>query len=398
MKRNFEFPIVSLNKNDYESVMKWIRQEKELLIENVPLYIYGAGIRGNMILVLLKKEGFFVKGFIDGAINKIGGNVGSYPIFSFEEIIDREGSDVRIIISPENSYDIEELLKKSGLREEKNYWVIRNRIYDIFFEDFRSALNAKYIAFGDCFFTDLDIDGLGNKTIGEILSTIVDRGQESLKILSLHGMCMPGFYHLMKILLSKGASPNSVAFIVNVPFCNSIQTKLPQSQHYELFRMIMENMDITDVEFSEYVDITRHRSKNINGNVFATSGKRDSEHIEKILTKERYMYEFNEDNENIVYMKKMIELLVCHGIKPVPFIPALNYSIAYGWFADEFIERYEAICRRISDIVQSYNVELLDMSRLLRPDQYIGNHMTKFPNAEGEMIESCRIKAALIQE
>lgn len=394
---NFEFPIVALNRTDFDSVMKWVNKYKTDTPASSGVYIYGAGIRGNMMLVILQKEEVVIKGFIDSSEKKIGGTVGKYEILSLDDVLEKEGNDVRILVSPENFHDIEDILIKKGLDKGTNFWVIKNEIYDRYIEDYKSAVEVDYLAFGDCFFTDLDVEGLDDRTIGEALTDSMG-GNGNIRVLSLHGMCIPGFYHLMRVLLKKGATPKAVAFIVNIPFCNSIQTKLPQSQHYELFQMIKESCELNDLIFDKYVETTKQRSKNINGEAFSSKNKRDSDHVEKMLTKARYMYELKDDNENIEYMRKMIELLKEHGIRPIPFIPSLNYYVACDWFADEFLEKYDAICDKIANIVSEYSIDVLNMSRLLKQEHYIGQHMTKFPNTEGIRIEADRIKAALTEE
>ena len=96
------------------------------------------------------------------------------------------------------------------------------------------------------------------------------------------------------------------------------------------------------------------------------------------------MYEFKGDNENIIYLKKMIELLQSHNIKPVPFIPALNYHVGIEFYGEDFTSRYSAICENIKECIKEYDVELLDMSFLLGKEDYSGERMTKFPDHRGK--------------
>lgn len=51
--RNFEFPIVAINKEGYGTIQNWTTTHKAF-ISNKSLYVFGAGICGNMILNLLE--------------------------------------------------------------------------------------------------------------------------------------------------------------------------------------------------------------------------------------------------------------------------------------------------------------------------------------------------------
>lgn len=378
--RNYEFPIVSMNKKEYMAISAWIEKNRNLFEEESnDIYIFGAGIRGNMMLLLIENAGLKIRGFIDNSKEKQGGHVAGYAIYALEEI-ELRNNHVKILISTEDSYDIEAMLEQKGFMKDQNYYVIHNMIYDKYVDDFFCEKEIDYIAFGDCFFTEQDVDDLAGKTMGDVL--IQKMGK--IKILSLHGMCIPSFYYLMLEQLRLGIRPKAVAFIVNIPFCNSIQTKLPQSQHYELFKRIAEKSEGLSEETLEYIELVKMRSQNINQKAFATQHTRNHEHIDKMLTKSRYMYKFQKDNENVVYAKKMIEMLKKEGIKPVPFIPSLNTYVGEEWFGDDFIKKYSKICEDIKEYLNMDDVKVVDMSFLLKRDDYAGDRVTKFPTADGK--------------
>lgn len=383
-EKNFEFPILSISKQEYNAIQTWIENHKKTVM-NKDLYIFGAGIRGNIILKLLEESNIKVKGFFDNSIEKQGSFVKQYRIFSPSEIYDNLKENY-ILISSENSSEIEKSLQAKGYVKEENYSTIRSEIYPLYQKEFFRKEKFDYILFGDCYFTDLDIDNLDDLSMSELASEKL--GKEKTKVLSIHGMCIPSFYYLMKLQIKLGIVPKAVAIIVNIPFCDRIQTKLPQSQHAELLKAIRNNMPIQSDEFDQYLEIVETRSKNLNMKSFSTIKKiknRTDDYIEKILTKTRYMYDFQEDNENIVYLMKMIEFLQNNHIKPIPFIPALNYYTGIDYFGQEFMDKYCAICENIKKCIRNkYQIEVIDMSFILEKDYFSGNRMTKFPNHDGK--------------
>lgn len=381
-KMSFEFPILSINKEEYYLIENWI-QKYRLIVADKKLYIFGAGIRGSMMLKLLEEAHIKVAGFCDNSLEKQGAFVKEYRIFSPVEVFS-DSEENYILVSPENTVEIEKMLQDEGYVKGKNYFVIKSQLYTSYCDEFFRKDNIEYLMFGDCYFTDLDIDDLEDKSMGEM--AIEKVGRDRLKILSIHGMCIPSFYHLMQMQIELGIKPKAVAFIVNIPFCNNIQTKLPQSQHAELLKRIQKEIHVSTGEFAQYVELAEKRSHNIDAGSFSarvsSKGKNDS-HLEKLLTKTRYMYEFKADNESIVYLKKMIELLQKNDIKPIPFMPALNYHVGMEFYGEDFKNKYDAICENIKECIREYGIEILDMSYLLEKEYYTGERMTKFPNVKG---------------
>lgn len=376
---NYEFPIVAVNQSDYEEVQVWIKKNEET-IKGKQLYIYGAGIRGNMFLQLLNKYGITVAGFIDGSEEKQGARVGELRIYSLEEL--KDCRNIFILVSPENDKGIVEKLEAEGYCRYEDYDRIESTNYENYVKEFMRTGDIKYLFFGDCFFPDLDLNELEQKSMGDMVK---DRlGAQQTKVLTMHGMCTPSFYHVLRRQLAMGIKPEAVSFIVNVPFCTGIQTKLPQSQHPELFGHLEELG--TDEEFSAYAELTKSRANNINQKAFSTkpTDDRQKENVEKMLTKMRYMYRFDENNENIVYTKKIIELLKEHKIQVRPFIPALHYKMGEAYWGEDFYTRYDEICRELRRVIGEMGVEVLDMSYLLQEDMFFGEYMTKFPNSIGK--------------
>lgn len=381
MRKNFQFPIVAVNQGDYANIQKWVEQNKELLSKK-NVYIYGAGIRGNLFLRILEKNEIRVTGFIDGSEEKQGGVVGTLPIYSLKTLPD--STENFILVSPENSKDIVSLLEENKYQRHQHYDVIESSIYPDYFNEYMRRGNIDYIFFGDCFFPDLDVNDLDQKSMGDMVKERL--GEEKTKVLTLHGMCTPSFYYILREQLALGIRPKVVSFIVNVPFCGGIQTKLPQSQHPVMLEKLLEVHG--DEEFAEYVELAKKRANNINQKSFSTNAaNKNQETVEKMLTKMRYMYPYDAGNENIVYAVKIIQLLKEHNIKAKPFIPALHYKAGVDFWGEEFTIAYDAICQGLRDTVKEQGVELLDMSYLLDEHMFFGNHMTKFPNREGKKKE-----------
>ena len=97
-----------------------------------------------------------------------------------------------------------------------------------------------------------------------------------------------------------------------------------------------------------------------------------------------YMYELKEDNECIVYMKKIVDLCRNNNIKLLFFIPPANYLYAEELYGEKFTQKYQANVDKLKRIVREYGADLLDLSYLLGQDEFADIHtIDETANYEG---------------
>jgi hypothetical protein len=160
--------------------------------------------------------------------------------------------------------------------------------------------------------------------------------------------------------------------------------------------MISEAVGNRDEELVEYVNVTRERFENFKVDYFASSKdtlkKMSREKNDKIVIRMNYMYDLKEDNECIVYMKKIIELCRQRQIKLLFFIPPANYMYAQELYGDLFTKKYEANVSKLTEMVNSESVDLLDLSYVLTKYQFADIHtIDETTNYEGRKIVSDKL-------
>ena len=135
-RTNFAWPSTSINREDYEAFCDWFHKNEKML-RQCQLVIWGAGIRGTIFSLFLKRKNFNDIVFVDGNSEKWGGCVNEFPILSPKELEEQRASSNRVIlVATENSADIEKELEEKKYCKGNDYFVIKTGLYDNYVKEF----------------------------------------------------------------------------------------------------------------------------------------------------------------------------------------------------------------------------------------------------------------------
>ena len=390
--KNFAWPVTTLCKYDYKALKEFVK-ENEPLFKSKQIVIFGAGIRGTSFSIFLQKIGYHNIVFTDNNEQKIGGYINEFPIISYEEMVKRK-EEIVIIISVENGFSIMKQLEKDNFQEGVDFFYIENHLYDLYLKEFLEQKKTETLIMGDCGITDISRTDSDYTNLGEILKEKL--GSNKTKVLAVHAMGMRAFYHILKAHIENIEIPRRAIVMTNFETFTGKQHLLPRSQHARLIDMISKSISDSDEELREYVEVTKERFDNFKVDYFASSkntlNKMSKDKNDRIVIRMNYMYELKEDNECIVYMKKIISLCNHNNIKLLFFIPPANYMYAEELYGDKFKERYSANVKKLKDIINSNGAEILDLSYLLESDKFADVHtIDETTNYEGRKIVAGKI-------
>lgn len=381
---NFAWPVTTLCKFDYDALRKCVEANEEVLRQK-QIVIFGAGIRGTSFSLLLQKFGFSDMVFTDNNKEKIGGNINDFPIIPYEEV-ETDKEHLVVIISVENGFSIKEQLEKSGFIENVNYFYVENHLYDIYMDKFNNNRAIDTLVIGDCALTDISKGDKDYTNLEEMLEQKL--GEDKTKVLAIHGMALRSFYHILCAHLQFISIPKTVVIMTN-PVTIGKHHLLPRAQHADLIQVISNAVNNQDSELKDYVGVTRERFNNLKMDFFTSSqsvlNKMSKDKNDKIVIRLNYMYELKEDNECLVYMKKIVDLCRQKNTNLLFFIPPVNYMYAEELYGDLFSEKYQAIVSRIKMSAEA--TEILDLSYSLTDIQFADIHtITENMNYEGRQI------------
>lgn len=393
-KRNFAWPITAINKYDYLLMERFIDMYRDFL-KSKKIIIFGAGIRGTEISIILKDIYHEDILFVDNNKEKWGGYIDDYPIISPEEMLKINTNRV-ILISTEEYVAIEDQLESYGLVKGKDYFCLHNNQYEMFVDEFSLKNDYSTLIMGDCMFEMIAFDDKQKDSLAEIISDKM--GPSNVKLLTMHGMNMLGFYHIMVEQCKQINKPKIFVVMINFETLTGKQHLLPRSQHTKLIDMINTMIQNDSIEFSEYKDLTKSRVENVNAeffttNKYTTNNKGNiNEKASKLFLKLNYMYNLDLNIEPVRYFVKIIDFCIENNIKLIPFVPPVNYQLGIELFGDKFEERYSRNLEALKLLISEKGFELLDLSHIITK-AYFSHSSTpdETVNYEGRQIVADKI-------
>lgn len=362
---NFAWPVTSVDKGDYRAFCLWFNENEKMLREG-QLIIWGAGIRGTGFAIFLKNRGYYNIVFVDSNSQKWDGYIDEFPIFPPEELEKRRarGEKNKILISTENSKEIEAELERKGYCREKDFFIIQTHPYENYMAEFKRAYTPEVLIMGDCEFSTISIRDKDDRNLQEMIQERC--GIERIKVLAMHGMGLRAYYNIFHSQLLLGMKPQYLFIMVNLDTLTGKQHLLPRSQHAELIQMIYDCTEPKTEEFTEYVRLVWERSKQIQAEFFTSGEEKKIDAAMELKARNyirlNYLYDLDIYTEGLIYMVKIIKEASAEGIKVLPFLPPVNYQLGIKLFGEKFRQKYEHNVEKIKILLSENQTELLDLS------------------------------------
>lgn len=374
--KNYAWPVTAISKENYGTIVNWAKSNIEL-IESKEIIIFGAGIRGAEISVILKSIGIENILFTDNNSEKWGGVIDDFPIISLEEALTQKENAI-YLISVEEGDSICEQLEKEGLILDKNYFYPRPDLYARFIEEYKRPMKGEILVMGDCMFEVVSFEDSNKDSLTEIMQQ--NLGKDRVKHLTMHGMSLPGFYHILKGQINCGMIPSVVIVMLNFETLTGKQHLLPRSQHTKLIKAAYELSPDPDGELAAYVKLTEERVKNVQAEFFTSnkfSSKKSnnaqgviSDNAARVFLKLNYMYKLDTEMESIQYLRKIMKLSEEYHFKLIPFIPPVNYERGRELFGEKFEDRFRDNVNKLRKVIESKEVRLLDLSHICPKEEF----------------------------
>ncbi len=369
--KDFAWPVTAISKENYAAIMECVKEHDELFSQKT-IIIFGAGIRGAEIAVILKCEGYSNLLFTDNNFDKWDGVIDGIPIISVDEALSKREEAV-YLISVEEGEPIYRQLEKNGLIFGRDFFFPKPNLYQRFIDEFKRDMHNEILVMGDCMFEVIAFDDKKKDSLSEIMQQKL--GCENVKHLTMHGMGLPTFYHMLRAQINNGMIPRILVVMLNFETLTGKQHLLPRSQHTELVNQVVAISDDPTGELKEYEKVVAERVKNVQAEFFTTNkfssiktanNKRGriSDNASKVFFKLNYLYKLNPEMESIQYLKKIMKLAHEKGFKLLPFVPPVNYERGTELFENRFEEDYNHNLNILKGIVDDGGFSLLDLSHI----------------------------------
>ncbi len=369
-KINFAWPVTSCNREDYDAFCQFMAEHKSMLAQN-QIAIWGAGIRGTEFSLFFEKNNYRNFFFADNNPEKWNGTINGFPIISPDELTGKmQQENVKILISTENSKDIEEDLMQKGYVKNQDFFTIQSGLYDKYIAEFQRQYNGNVLFLGDCEFSKISISDQDMDNLGEMLKK--HGGEERIKVLAMHGMGIRSFYHVFCTQISEGMKPDKLMIMVNLDTLTGKQHLLPRSQHEELLQQIYHLSNKENREFEKYLQVVHQRSQNYQIEFFTRNPYKKivSENKARNYFRLNYMYDLDMETEGMIYLGKTLDLAETENIAVTAFIPPVNYIYAEKLLGDNFRRQYVQNVEKIRTFVAEKQCKFLDLSFCMEPELF----------------------------
>lgn len=373
--RNYAWPVTAISKEDYDAYVSCVRDNEQFRSKTI--VVFGAGNRGAEVGVILDSIGYTDLVFTDNNQEKWGGFIDQYPIISVPQALSMRGEAV-YMISVEEGDTIREQLCNEGLRENIDFFYPQNGLYDRFMCEFKRNIKDEILVMGDCMFEVISFMDSQKDSLTEIMQDKL--GYENAKLLTMHGMGLPAFYHVLKGQIDCGMTPRVLVVMLNFETLTGKQHLLPRSQHTKLMRAVWECAP-DDEELARYAALTEERVQNVQAEFFTTNkysaasnGHNSrgviSDRAARVFFKLNYMFKLDPNMESLQYLRKIMKLADEYQFSLIPFVPPVNYERGTELFGDAFEAAYSSNYKTLESIITSAGFRLLDLSHICTKEEF----------------------------
>ena len=165
--KNYAWPITAISKENYDAIVNCVKKNNDLF-RNKKIMIFGAGIRGAEISVILESIGYDRILFTDNNSEKWGGVIDKYPIISVKEALSLS-KEALYLVSVEEGDSICCQLIEEGKKENKDFFYPKPDLYERFMREFRRPIKNNILIMGDCMFEVVSFDDENKDSLTEIM-------------------------------------------------------------------------------------------------------------------------------------------------------------------------------------------------------------------------------------
>lgn len=386
-----EYGIQTIQKSYYRFLTDFIETHMDAL-RQAKIFIFGAGVRGCNLLWMLKSFGLSDICFVDNSVARQGTQLGGCAVLSFEEA-DQCVQNHIFLCPVEHGEAIIEQLKKSGRKENIDYFNL-----DFFFTDYLEVIEeiaapseAYSLLFGSCELSSYILTDAILPSLGEVL-------KERL----FHGACklctLPGFYStiyyfaISACLRVQKCPPESIVILMELSSLSPYEPLMMGEQNYRQHVQFLQRLTVLmpeNQELEEYLNKVRERLERSKKGSSPTKAENTLD-AQKRVYRLKYLYRLREEDESVIYTKKILERMNREGIPVVLLFPPVDYQRGEKICGEDFKARYSAVINDLRSFLHGLVYQYVDASFIATSDYFVppttSPDINPFLNEQGQRL------------
>lgn len=358
-----DWPLKSVHQ---ETVRCFERQLSELKsnLGCKAIYIWGAGVRGTLLGMLLERRGYSRFSYIDGDARKWGMNICNHMIDSVKQLDGLDKKDFIILVPLEYPQSVKDVLEQRGMIEQENFYIITSTEKKSFINEFFKNYNKKILLIGGSIFDQIPIEEADDENLKSAFCRLYGA---KLKPLSINSMSIGGYYFLLRMQLLYGMIPEQLWLFLSWDLLTNYNHLLPRSQHADLFEEINSRINFHDLSFELFIKQAKERAANYKlelkySPVRAFKGNRPSqEQIHRDYLNKSLLYSVDSHTESYCYLEKIMHLCNEYHIKCILFMIPYNYQLVKYYCGEQALSLVSDNFEKINKLCNLYGVQGEDL-------------------------------------
>lgn len=383
-----EIEAQTLQKSYYQFLTDFIEAHIDAL-RQAKIFIFGAGVRGCNLLCVLRSFGLSDICFVDNNTAKQGNQLEGCAVLSFEEA-DQCSRNHLFLCPVEHGEAILAQLKASGRRENTDYFNL-----DFFFTDYlaveeemKAPAEDYSLLFGCCVLSSYILGDGVLPSLGEVLRERVFHG--ACKLCTLPGFYSTVYYFAISACLRvQKHPPKSIVILSSL---SPYEPLMMGEQNYQQHKQFMEwlvSIIPEDVEAQEYLKKINERLKRSKKGGRPTKAENTVDAQKRVYSL-KYLYRLREDDESVIYTKKILKRMNRERIPVILLFPPVDYQRGEKICGEDFKARYSAVINELRSFMSGLVYQYLDASFIATSDYFVppttSPDINPFLNEKGQQL------------
>lgn len=381
----------TLQKSYYQFLTDFVKAHIDILCCR-RIFIFGAGIRGCNLLRILKSFHLSDIYFVDNNVNKQGTQLEDCSILSFHEA--EQYMQRHIFLCPiEHGEEILEQLKASGRKENSDYFNLDFSFTDYLAveEEIKAPAEDYSLLFGCCVLSSYILGDDVFPSLGEVLREQVFHS--TCKLCTLPGFYPTIYYFAINACLRvQKHPPESIVILMELSSLSPYEPLMIGEQNYQQHKQFMERLVSIipeDAEAKEYLKKINERLERSKQGSSPTKAENTVD-AQKRVYRLKYLYRLREDDESIIYTKKILKQMNREGIPVILLFPPVDYQRGERICGKAFKARYSAVINELCSFLSGLVYQYLDASFIATSDYFVqpttSPDINPFLNEKGQQL------------
>lgn len=336
--------------------------------------IWGAGVRGIVVGIVLEEMGILEYTYIDGDSEKQGRDINGHSIISYEEAKTKE---VYFILSMEYQDEVVKILLEEGYTEQQDFYGLISSEDERLLFELKNDVHAKRLVLGASVLDNVPIEESDEPNLSEYIK----KEMKDVKVLGTSNLSMEMMFFLIQLELYQNSDCKNILILIDFKEFTTYYSLLPRVQKPKLLLRLKKYGEYLESEELVNHISTIYGKRVLQSEKYEIENKYSPDRLERDHDKRLRKYlslsvsdDFSAECEEMKYLSKILEFAKCRGVNVTAMIQPMNKELCCELLGEEFQCAYSKKIDIINRFMRKYDAGFIDAGDLLRRDSFVSNN------------------------